>query len=473
MSASQIGRIPPQSVRHLPVLAGNLVPLVGILQFGWDPRTLAVIYGIEFLLLFPLAAVKALFAQQPPGEDPGDDDEGIELRSDLNEKRGCVRIHDRLPPIYLRTVPFSLQILELGVIGSSFLLAGIGSIVPLATTLAQPAVFAGGLSLVVGQLIDTGYSYFHRKQYVEASPYAVVERPFRLVLFHFLVYMLIENFDSNGTLLVASFVIVKMAADWSGIRAEDDGGSRLTRWLAGLDETESIAPMEPPVGTPTATFDVDKRAAVATALWRTTTKSAIGYVILVFISWLCWITIIFGRIPSRRILLMSAIVAVTLFTVLFCGNLIERLLATGWLRYGRFEDRIVAIDRLTGEPQWSAPIESLRNVAADEYAFPDRLLGTRTIDVTVGWDDENERAIGPINQPDAFIRAFDFSDDVIELQELNRWVAGTAVVAAIGIILAIVGGAWMVESLRSVEFFVAGTLLLVIVPNVLWDFAHG
>ncbi|WP_330630214.1 DUF6498-containing protein [Halocatena halophila] len=471
MSALQNGRALPQSIRHLPVLTGNLVPLVGVLQFGWDPRTLAVIYGIEFLLLFPLAAVKALFAQQPPEEDR-DDDAETDFQSGLKDKRGSVRIHDRLPPIHLRTVPFSLEILERGTFGSVFLLVGIASVVPLESTLTQPAVLTGGLSLVAGQLIDTGYSYFHRKQYVEASPYAVVERPFRMVFVLFIVLTFVADIDSTGTLVVAGFVGVKTLSDWAAVRAEDNGGGRLISWLAGPDEAVSPAPIDVPDGAPTATFDVDKRAAVATALWRTITKTGLGYASTVSVSWFCWTVFIVGEIPPRNILLMSVIVAVTLFGVLFCGNLIERVLATGWMRYQRLEDRIVAIDRLTGEPQWCASIETLRNAAADNSALADRLLGTRTIDVTVGWDDESERTIGPINQPEAFVRAFDFSDDVTELQELNRWIVGATTVSVIGILVAIAGGVRMVESLRGVGYLAFGGPMLFIVPKILWYFAH-
>ncbi len=467
MSVSQIGRVRPQSIRHLPVLAGNVGPLVGVLQFGWDPNILAVVYGIEFLLLFPLAAVKALFAQQPPGEDRDDDAES-DNRSGLKEKRGSVRFHERLPPIYLRTVPFSLEILERGAFGSAFLLLCMSQIVPLDATLIDPAVFTGGLSLVAGQLIDTGYNYFHRKQYVEGSPYAVTERPFRLVFVLFFVLILLGNIDSSETLLVAGFVGVKTLSDWSAIRAEDGGGGRFTSWLAGPDEVTSLAPIDVPDSTPSVAVDVDRRAAVATALWRTTAKIAPLYVGMVALTTIAW----FAVFADNGTPLFIAIVAGGLFVVLFSVALTERVLATGWMRYQRFEDQIVAIDRLTGEPQWSAPIETLRNVSADDSTVVDRLFGTRTIELTVGWDEDNERAIGPIDQPDALVEAFDFSEDVIELQEPNRWLAGSAIVSAIGILVGFAWLPWATMPVGEIVYALVVFPFLVGVPKILWYFAH-
>ncbi|WP_370515819.1 DUF6498-containing protein, partial [Halapricum sp. CBA1109] len=81
-----------------PVLLANLLPLVGVLAFGWNPATLLVVYAAEVLVSFPIAALKALFAAKRP---PSDRD-GVVSVGDavLTGKRGSVRPVAWLPPIY-------------------------------------------------------------------------------------------------------------------------------------------------------------------------------------------------------------------------------------------------------------------------------------------------------------------------------------------------------------------------------------
>lgn len=91
-----------------PVFVANLLPLVGVLRLGWDPATLVLIYGLEVSLSLLLAGGKALFAQRPP---PTDRDGVVSVsEASLTAKRGRVRVHDALPPIYPRNVPFALSV---------------------------------------------------------------------------------------------------------------------------------------------------------------------------------------------------------------------------------------------------------------------------------------------------------------------------------------------------------------------------
>jgi hypothetical protein len=72
-----------------PILLANLVPLVGVARFGWDPGTLVVVYGLELLFTFPFAGVKALFARRSPRTDH-DGSNVISVSSDLTETRGSI-----------------------------------------------------------------------------------------------------------------------------------------------------------------------------------------------------------------------------------------------------------------------------------------------------------------------------------------------------------------------------------------------
>lgn len=104
------------SVTFLPTLLANLLPLVGVLWLEWEPATLVLVYGIEVALSLLVAGGKALFAQRPPPS--AEDRDGVVSASEamLTEKRGRVRIHDALPPIYQRNIPFFGVLLFVAVI---------------------------------------------------------------------------------------------------------------------------------------------------------------------------------------------------------------------------------------------------------------------------------------------------------------------------------------------------------------------
>ncbi|WP_279387017.1 DUF6498-containing protein [Natrarchaeobius halalkaliphilus] len=111
MVPSRIRARAPSTAAFAPILFANLVPLVGVLAYGWEPSTLVVIYALEVLLAFPLAATKALFAGRPPRvEDLEKDSGNLGVLSvgntDLVRKRGSITLVSWLPPVYPRNLPF-------------------------------------------------------------------------------------------------------------------------------------------------------------------------------------------------------------------------------------------------------------------------------------------------------------------------------------------------------------------------------
>lgn len=76
-----------------------------MVRFGWNLETLVTVYALGLLTLLPLTGVKAL-ASKPPASDRESDVFSVP-ESDLTDKRGSVTVYDRLPPIYLRNVPFA------------------------------------------------------------------------------------------------------------------------------------------------------------------------------------------------------------------------------------------------------------------------------------------------------------------------------------------------------------------------------
>ncbi|WP_380681624.1 DUF6498-containing protein [Salinigranum sp. GCM10025319] len=474
MPALRHERFPPPSIGFLPVLGANLLPLIGVLWLGWDPETLVTVYGCELLLLFPLAGVKALFAGRPPRTDR---ESGVisVSSSGLVDKRGSVTIHSLLPPLYPRNVPFAAAVVGVAVWVGLFVGLALSEAVAVGDTIRRPAVLGSVVALAVGQLGEDGYSYFRGGGYADVSPYAVVETPARQGFFLAFVLIVIPATGAAGTTLVlAGFVFVKMLFEWSGFHAERSGGGRLTRWLAGPDSEATLDTLETPSRPPSATIDTDQRAVAMTAVWRTLTTTGPFYASLAAFVWAGTAVVLSDGAPSVALWMGAGLAALLVFGVMLGSDIVEDVLANGWMTYRRVGDQLVAFDRLTDTPQWVASVDTLTDVAVVETRLPDRYLGTRTVTVTTGWGaDEAERALGPVTDPDVLIEAFDLPIQSTELSPLNRWVAGGAIVSVA--LLVIIGGVVLFSPLGSPGdgLFVLFLLpLLVLVPKGLWRLAH-
>lgn len=178
------------------VVIANLSPLVGVVWFGWDPRTLAVVYGLELLVAFPVAGVKALFADRPPATDRESGVVSVS-ESDLVEKRGSVRVVNWLPPMYPRNAAFAAAVVGIGTQVAIFVLVALSEVTAVGTVLGRPAVLTSALALAVGQLVET-VVYLQTGRYEGVSPYAVVEIPARQGLFLAFVLMIVAGVDRRA-----------------------------------------------------------------------------------------------------------------------------------------------------------------------------------------------------------------------------------------------------------------------------------
>ncbi|WP_277554035.1 DUF6498-containing protein [Halobaculum limi] len=471
MPSVRHGDTPQTPLGILAVLVANAIPLAGVVWLGWDPETLVAIYALELLVVLPLAGVKALFAGRPPATDR---ENGIfdVSESDLVEKRGSVRLHDRLPPIYPRNVPFAVAVVSGGLWIGFFVLAPLSEVVAVLDILGRPEVLLSVAILAVGQVAETAVTYFRNGRYVEVSPFAVVEIParqgFLLALFLFVVTI------GGATPVLVAFVVVKVLFEWSGIRAERGGGGRLTGWLSGPDSDTTADHVDVPVGRPSATVDVDQRSVVAAAVWRVVSKTGPFYVVLATFVWLGVPTFLGAGAPSLTLWIASGLAGLLLLSLLLVGDVVEVVLTDGWMTYSRVGDQIVAQDRLTDEPQWVTPIRELRDAAVVETRPADRYFGTRTITVTMGWgDDETELTLGPVSNPQTFVEAFDLPLRSTDLSPLDRRFVG----AAVGSVALITIGGGVVATTPvgpsiSWVLLIVSLPLLGVVPMGFWKLAH-
>ncbi|WP_049972284.1 DUF6498-containing protein [Haladaptatus cibarius] len=472
MSATRYGNSPSTVIEFLPVLLANLLPLAGVLWLGWNPETLAAVYALELLFLFPLAGVKALFAGRPPVSDRGNGVVSVS-ESDLVDKRGSVTIHDRIPPIYPRTVPFATAVVSGGAWVGVFVIAPLSDVISMIEVFSRPEVLVSVVALLVAQLAETAYSYIRRGQYADLSPYAVVEIPARQGFF--LAFLLFFVLAAGATFVLVGFVFMKVLFEWSGFRAECGGGGRLTRWLSGPNSDSMVESVAVPEGQFSTEIDADRRSVVVAAVWRTITTTGPFYVTMTGIVWVASVAFLSEGEVSLTLWLGVGLVAVLLFGIMLAGDIVEDVLTSGWMTYRRTGDQLVAYDRLTDELQWVTPVDVLRDAEVVKNRPSDRYFRTRTITVTTGWgNDETERTLGPVSDPELFVETFDIPIRSTDLSPLNRWFAGVAVASGIFILVGAVAlvvtsfgspGSWLFVAFLF-PFFTA-------IPMGFWKLAHS
>jgi len=429
-----------------PVLLANLFPLVGVAVLGWNPETLVVVYALELLFSFPLAGVKALFAQRPVRSDR----EGstvLDVESDLTGRCGSVVLVQWLPPVYPRNLPFVTAVVTTAVMFLIMLGVVLSNVMDVGAALGQSGVLVSLAGLVVGQSVETWRDYLRDGGYETASPYSVIETVAREAFFVTFALVITPGITAFGPTPVFGFLLfLKLFVEWSGHRASQGGGGRLTRWLAGPDASaDSRDPVSVPDADPTVRVPVDRRGAFYTGLFDVLVTLAPFTAAPFVILWLITVGL-FVDGSSPLVTAFSSVAVLTLYLGYLAANVVEFYLAYGPLEYRRHADRIVAYDTLVDEPQWSAPVDVLRDVHVVPDRLADRLFGTRTVVVTTGWDEaDSERRLGPVADADALVEGFDLPVRTTDLDPVARAPVAVVLVISVGAVATVVAlavGPW-------------------------------
>ena len=467
----------------VPILLANLLPLVGVLAFGWDASTLAMVYALEVFLSFPLAAVKALFAQQPSKVETDENDhKGPTVADELKERRGSAQLVPWLPPVYPRNVPFVSTVFT----GFAWVAVAVGSIlataIPVADVLTRPEVLVSIFALVAASAADGWFDYIGGGRYEAVSAYEVAETHVGQTLFVVFVLMVVTiPEDVSGVALLVGFVAAKVLVEWASFRAahRDGGPNRILGWLAGPDDpTEPTEPPIVPDGEPAARFATDDTAVRYTAVQHTLFRS-LFLAPWIVISWVVLLAVFTGDGTPLSVVVGTAVAFGSLLLLQPAVEFLKFVLRYGPLEYRRYEDddrdddRLVAYDTWVDEPQWSVPLHEVRDVTVVRDNLPDHLLDTRTFAATIGWgDDKFERDLGPVSDGEAFATTFDLLVRSTDLEPIDRRLAGAAVALA-G--CAVLGFVLAVAATPSVGTVIQGVYILpfALVPSWgLWRLAY-
>jgi len=418
----------PSSSGFAPILLANLLPLVGVVQFGWDASTIIMIYALEVILAIPLAMVKALFAQQPPRTDDDDDDSGtISASNELTQKRGGVSVVSWLPPIYPRTIGFVSDVIFTTAWAALFLGAALSHLFPVVEVLSRPEVLVSAVGLLAAQAIDIRREYFRGGRYKTVSPKMVLETPVSQATFFafFLFSVLVAGVDT--ALFLAAFVLGKLLVDWSAFQASHGNGGRLSDWFAG--PTEAATPTDPPSipdNDIVARVSADITSVFYTGAFRLVHILSFYNVFFVMLG-IPFVLLVSGE--STTLLIGSTLAILGIYVFVVASEFAEFYLVYAPIEYRRYGDHLVAYDTWLEEPQWSIPTTDLRNLEVVRDRLPDHLLGTRTIAATAGWGGEaTERYIGPVADPDALRDVLDVSVLRTDIEPFDRRYAAVAVV---------------------------------------------
>ena len=203
-------------------LLAALVPVVGVVLFGWRAAEILAVYWVEVAAVVAGHSVAALSAERPIRlEDRSFYITGYSKRSERDPERwagepepiGLVDrvvpdgLAERLPPMYRRNV--SVVTRSLGVVG--FLLFGAIAIadslaVDLVAVATTPAVVLAAVAVSFGQLAEIRRTFFVPRQYEAWSAYMTVEAAQRVVVFYVAVGLLAVPVAFVG-LLVASALL--------------------------------------------------------------------------------------------------------------------------------------------------------------------------------------------------------------------------------------------------------------------------
>jgi hypothetical protein len=404
-------RLEPSPGRHRPAVAlvvcSTLFPLVGVLELGWAAGPVLAFYWVEFGVVAFWSALEALFAEKRS--------QGPTHRlplSHLAGKRGGVSLWADGPPAYPRNVPYTLSTLGVMaavwlVLGGGLAASGFGAELPLGS------LALGTVAVVVGRAVEFRSAFLGEAEYREVSARMVVATPARQLLALFVlgaVLGAVESTRARGVAAVALVVAGKVGYELYAYRAHHtDGEGRLDavldRVFGPRDTALARDPVETPDGDPTAAVRTDRGAVLAGSAFLGALTLLAHYQVLAALLAAVVLAALGWGVPG--LVLVGGVVLVAL-SVALVGITASYLLLDGWLEYRRYDDTLVAYDRLLGTPQWRVERATLHDASVDR-SVANRLAGAGTLGLRARDGDGERRSVtvGPFTDLSAAAASLD------------------------------------------------------------------
>ena len=173
------------------VVATNLLPLAGVVGFGWRVGSLLAVYWIEVAVLVLAHSAAAMFAERPIVLEGRSFyitgyDEDAERDEVWESEPEPIHLVSWLPPVYRRNARVVRR--SLGVF--AFLLLPFLPLGLDAFSYLTPTVGVAAVGVCGAQVAEVRREFFADRAYEERSPYMVVEAAQRVVFFYIAIGLL-------------------------------------------------------------------------------------------------------------------------------------------------------------------------------------------------------------------------------------------------------------------------------------------
>ena len=452
---------PHRPIASLLLIGANIVPLVGVVAWGWSLWALLVVYWIEAFSTVLLGVIKALFAERGSPDVVGQ----IEPLHELREKRGgwCPRLG--WPRIYPRNIPFGLSMLgtwTLSVIPPSALYW---------LSVDRPTALSINLMLGIGALVfahgaEFVVEYLGQREYTDVSARELLRTPAQLTLLVMLLAMLgAAGGQEMGFVLLVGFVGAKTAIAMSEV-STGRLGTTIRRLVERLGDDPDLSRPQPELDLPGQTVQARVTVSPKSVLLGSLSAVGLGFASRV------GILVIFGFIAAvgsgNTVWIAVGLGAILLIVAV---RVLSYYLRYGTIEYQRRDDTLVAYDTLLEAPQWTVPIYSQARFSI-QNSIPDRIFGTGTLTISgIETAASDEVQFGPIIDLDAAIETLD-----LPVQREERPERDPAVIAAsVGLILcfaAVPIGLLFTSQVSQTEAFgiltVFGPFFLIPIGALMW-----
>ncbi|WP_247730968.1 DUF6498-containing protein [Halovivax limisalsi] len=378
-------------------VVANLVPLVGVLAFGWRAATLVAVYWFELAVVGFWGLVRALFAGQPSEFDRNGLVVGV-----LADRSAALSLPWTGVGIQLSTLPV---LVVLGpMVAAIWFVTGAVTVGPLGDRALDPSAITTVTYAIMAMFSieggRTGLEYFYRGGYREHSAQTAIQPIFLRCCVLLFVGMGTSVFAATadptvargeslsavdpsiaGSALVVSIVLVKLGIDLVSVYRD-----RLATWgeshgLGHVTGAESSAGNEDDADDEITAIETVPRTDIRVRPpIRARLLATAAHLRRFPGAWFIGVLLGLGALlfaTGRAWTIVAGLAVLSVFVPLLLLHL------DYWLRYGGVEyrvddDSVLAYDRLFDDPLWRVAAWDERDVRVERDRL-DRLFGTETV----------------------------------------------------------------------------------------------